>query len=414
MAEFEVNVVKIDDVQEHPNADRLTIVTIGGYQCISNKLEDGSWRYNKGDLVVYIPEQSVLPEWLLQKMGFWNDKDYKTGKGTLSGSRGNRVKACKLRGVVSQGLIYPAEFLSGDTNKEGNYAVVRATEKSEPEIQIVKTGDNVAEFLNIVKYEPSIPVQMRGVVGNLHGYTKSYDIENLQKYNKVLEDGEDVIITEKLHGTYCQIGLIADFDDETKEKALENKDISHIHENAYGYVTSKGLAGKGLVQKNVDSNTDNLYMRVFNNLLQSGQLKQIADFYSSYTKTYRVYLMGEIFGKGVQDLHYGLQKEPEFRLFDVYLEDRELGISHYENVISLKQFSKEFDIPMVPILYEGPYSLEVADKHRVGDDTISGQHIREGIVIRSSTNRQDVKLGRVQLKYISPDYLLRKGGTENN
>jgi RNA ligase (TIGR02306 family) len=104
MAEFEVKIVKIDDVSEHPNADRLTLVKIGGYTCIANKKEDGSWRYQKGDLVAYIPENSVLPEWLLKRLDMWNEeKDI----GYLSGSKGNRVKAIKLRGTFSEGILFP-------------------------------------------------------------------------------------------------------------------------------------------------------------------------------------------------------------------------------------------------------------------------------------------------------------------
>ena len=104
MANFEVKVVKIDSKENHPNADRLTIYKIGGYTCISNKLEDGSDRYNVGDLVVYIPSDSVLPEALLKKMEFWDEEK---GKGVLAGSLGNRVKPLKLRGIFSEGVLYP-------------------------------------------------------------------------------------------------------------------------------------------------------------------------------------------------------------------------------------------------------------------------------------------------------------------
>ena len=104
MSTFEVPVLRVDEAIGHPDADRLTINTIGGYRCISNKFEDGSWRYNTGDLVVYIPEGSLLPEWLLRRLGMWNDEK---GCGFLAGSKGNRVKAVCLRGQISQGLILP-------------------------------------------------------------------------------------------------------------------------------------------------------------------------------------------------------------------------------------------------------------------------------------------------------------------
>jgi RNA ligase (TIGR02306 family) len=108
MSTFEVKVVKIDSVEHHPDADRLSLVKIAGYVCISAKLEDGSHRYKAGDLVVYIPEAAVLPEWLLKKMGFWKEVE---NKGTLAGSKGDRVKCVKLRNQFSQGIIYPLKSI---------------------------------------------------------------------------------------------------------------------------------------------------------------------------------------------------------------------------------------------------------------------------------------------------------------
>ena len=45
MATFGVNVVKIDDVKDHPNADKLSLIQIGGYNCIAQKREDGTHKY---------------------------------------------------------------------------------------------------------------------------------------------------------------------------------------------------------------------------------------------------------------------------------------------------------------------------------------------------------------------------------
>lgn len=51
-----------------------------------------------------------------------------------------------------------------------------------------------------------------------------------------------------------------------------------------------------------------------------------------------------------------------------------------------------------------------------GKETISGNetNIREGIVIKPIFERVDFSLGRVVLKSVSEEYLLRKGGTEFN
>lgn len=72
----------------------------------------------------------------------------------------------------------------------------------------------------------------------------------------------------------------------------------------------------------------------------------------------------------------------------------------------------------VPILYKGKFSKEIMDQFTNGKETISGKqlHIREGIVITPLIERYDssLNLGRVILKNISIQYLVRTGGTEFN
>lgn len=98
MSTFECPVVRVA-IEPHPNADAIELARVGGYLAIVKK-----GQFKDGDLAVYIPEQAVLPEWLLKLLGFWDDLN---GKGTLSGSAGSRVRAIKLRGVLSQGLLIP-------------------------------------------------------------------------------------------------------------------------------------------------------------------------------------------------------------------------------------------------------------------------------------------------------------------
>jgi hypothetical protein len=47
-----------------------------------------------------------------------------------------------------------------------------------------------------------------------------------------------------------------------------------------------------------------------------------------------------------------------------------------------------------------------------GQTTLSGSHLREGIVIKTTTEQQDPIIGRKILKYLSPEYLMREHGTE--
>jgi len=449
MSNFEVKVVKIDAVENHPNADRLSIIKIGGFDCISGKLEDGSHRYNTGDLVVYIPEAAVVPEWILRKLGFWDQNC-----GTLSGSHGNRVKAIKLRKIVSQGILFPvtksmipdstlplstftvhAEYTQKDIdelrfhfdsgnagleNEEYEAAIAEVDALVPGNIRAsmnVAEGDDVAAFLGITKYEPTVPVSMQGKIGTLFGYTKSYDIENLQKNMNAFEENEPVVMTEKLHGTLCQVGYLTNLPEEKANDVFLASENPKIH----SYVTSKGLAKSGLIQKNSDDNQENIYVKAYKDYFDNEQVvnavKSLMEAESAYNKaSINVYVFGEVFGKGIQDLGY--DTEPTFNVFDVYVSLNGENNGYYLNDKFLEQFCTEAGLNRVPVLYRGPYSIEKATEVRDGKTTLGNKsHIREGIVIRPTIEKYNVRGlpdGRLQLKFVSPDYLLRKDGTEFN
>lgn len=372
MSSFQCNILQIDDVQNHPNADRLTLNRVKGYTCISAKLDDGSWRYQKGDFVIYIPEAAVLPEWLLKRMDFWKD-----GKGTLNGSRGDRVKAIKLRNVVSQGILFPVKKTDNGLFIDANGETIS-----------VSPNEDVSEKLGINKYEPPIPSNMSGEVWNAYGHTLKYDVENIQRYPDVFEEGEPVTVTEKLHGTFCCYGI----SDGTK------------------IVTSKGLSARGLAFKLNEKNfASNLYLQTLKRTEDENEY-DILDRLESYIDggDESIYILGEVYGRGVQDLNYG-EMTPKFRMFDVYVGKPDQG--RFMSVTEKQKFAQQLGIDMVPILYTGPFSMEKMTELRDGKD-YSNSNIREGIVIYPQEERHDIMLGRVQLKFVSPDYLLRKGGTE--
>jgi len=379
MAEFEVLVRRITQpIINHPNADRLIIISIDGFQCIANKLEDGSWRYSLGDLVVYIPEQSVLPEWLLKKMDFW---DVDKNKGLLHGAGGNRVKAIKLRGIVSQGILYPVR-------QQEDSAWLETADYSEYGYD-VKEGQDVSAALGIFKYEPTLPTHMAGQMGFLYGKTIKYDIENIQRHQNIFLAKDHVTVTEKLHGTNVQIGCFTNFAQE---------DLTPI-DGLNFYVTSKGLGAKGNILKNIPENDNNVYVKTLRKFLESPAINFLKSISGSF-KTLQI--IGEIIGPGIQDLTYGL-KETELRVFDILLDGEYLN--------SVQEFPKFCDalfLDRVPLLYEGYFDTETLLGLRDGKTLIGGSHIREGIVIKDSFETKDQHFGRKILKWVSPDYLLRK------
>jgi RNA ligase (TIGR02306 family) len=187
MSTFEVKVRKLEpgSVTDHPDADRLSLIKIMDYVAISAKLEDGSHRYSEGDLVVYVPEGAVVPDYLL-KPGFWNDEK---NMGILSGPKGNRVKAMRLRGIFSQGILFGVE------HNMQYFLTVADGSKVE-----VFEGQDVAELLGIEKYSPPIPPALAGEVCNIHGKTVKYDFDSIQTLTDLFAEGEEVVVTEKLHG----------------------------------------------------------------------------------------------------------------------------------------------------------------------------------------------------------------------
>jgi RNA ligase (TIGR02306 family) len=362
MSTFAVHVVRVA-IEPHENADALEIARIGDYRAVVRKGE-----FKTGDLVAYIPEQSVVADALLDEMGL---------RGKLAGKEGNRVKAIKLRGVLSQGLVYPAR-----------------ADWSE--------GQDVAEALGVRKWEPPAPpAHMSGVCyGAGPDRCMKYDVENFKAFPEVLQAGEPVVFTEKIHGTWCQVGYLPP---------------AMIDLHGHLVVSSKGLAGKGLAFiPDAPDNASNLYLQVARMLEIDRKLAEV--FAADLAADRPVFVLGEIFGAGVQDLGYGARVDVGlgFRVFDIHV--GRPGWGAYLSDEPLSAACERLGLPRVPVLYRGPFSREAMLAHTDGKETVTGKglHIREGIVMRPAIERRDPLLGRVQLKSVSEKYLLRSGATEYN
>ncbi len=358
MGSFAVTVVRLRGVEHHPNADRLDLAQVGDYRSIVLR-----GRYAAGDLVAYIPEAAVLPADLIEELGL-------TGK--LSGREQNRVRAVRLRGVLSQGICYPA--------RPGWIE-----------------GQDVAEELQITKHVPEVPQDLEGACYPA-GFDRCirYDIENVKRYPDVLCEGEPVVYTEKIHGTWMQVGLLPDA-------------MAHPEHGAV-VISSKGLADSAIAFQPA---TDNLYPRaVAAHRIVEHMQRAFADVLAADRP---VFVLGEVFGAGVQDLHYGSEAgAPRFRVFDVYVGLP--GQGEYLGDEALSAACERLGCSRVPVLYRGPHSRAQMLAHTSGEETVTGAraHMREGIVVRPRIERRGDAhgLGRVQLKSISERYLLRKGGTE--
>jgi len=404
MSSFNAPLVRLAIV-EHPNADALEIAKIDGYECVVAK-----GQFRTGDCAVYIPEQAVLPDGLIEKLGL---------VGKLAGSKKNRVKAIKLRGVLSQGLLCPLSLLP-EERKDPGYVI----------------GLDCSEILGLIKHEPVVPATMAGNVWNAGPKrTLNYDIENIKKYPRVLEEGEEVIFTEKIHGTWCMIcrvplamvdpvegALVVSSKGHAARGLALKKPVPALPLSAWQKLQKKFwqiaaaltpvegtfpefIANKVARIKNHGVNENNIYWRI---ALQT-DIERNAVYAFDNVAARPMFVLGEIFGTGVQDLGYGLP--PSFRVFDIYIGYPGDGRYLSDDELHAACFALKLD--RVPVLYRGPYSTEKLKEFTGGRETVSGKglHVREGIVIRPTKEREAPKLGRVQLKSINPEYLLRKGDT---
>ena len=99
-------------------ADRIELVGVLGWQCIAKKDE-----FNIGDLCVYIEIDSIVDK-NNPDFAFLENKKYK-------------IKTMKMRGVLSQGIVFPLEILH--TNKQ------------------YEIGADVTSLLKITEVEDDLP-----------------------------------------------------------------------------------------------------------------------------------------------------------------------------------------------------------------------------------------------------------------
>ncbi len=155
MTKFTVPVVVVDSIEDHPTSSGLSVVKLAGHTVVTMKNEDGTFRFTNGEAVVYVPENAIVPDHLLQSTGFW---DTEKNKGLLAGSKGNRVKGRKFGAVASEGLIWSAsqqlpiyEARNGDL-QDTEYVRTDVLVYNKEVPLVARIGDNVANFFGITEY----------------------------------------------------------------------------------------------------------------------------------------------------------------------------------------------------------------------------------------------------------------------
>lgn len=334
--EHEVRVVILGPIIKHPDADTLGITEVDGRPVIVRLGE-----YNEGDLAIYVPVDSLCPI-ADERFAFLAQRSTpKEGR--------CRLRAARLRGIFSMGLL------------------VR------PDLDMAP-GEEVRERLDITVYEPPEIIFRQG--GSYDGGQQErdpgvlpvYDVESARKWWMVLEEDEEIVLTEKIHGANAR----------------------------YVFHDGRLWCGSRTTFKRLDGG--GMWVQIAEKLGLAERLSAVPG----------IAIYGEAFGQ-VQDLKYG-QTGHDLVLFDA-LDTRTRRYLDYDDFLSL---ARDLGLPVVPELYRGPWSVErKAELFALAEGSTvlgNGAHVREGWVLRTTKERADLRLGRVQMKLPGEGYLTRKGG----
>jgi RNA ligase (TIGR02306 family) len=341
-----VEVCRIQALKPHPDADALELAIIKGWQCV---VPIG--KYAEGDLVTYIPVDALIP---LEHSDRWGITKYLSVRTDAeSGQTGGQVRCAKLRGKPSFGVIVELEDPTW-------------TE-----------GQDVKDHYGIKKYIPPLR-PTAGDVEKQHPLFQAYtDVENLRNFVGVLEDGEPVHVTEKIHGTSSRIAIIE------------------------GEVMAGSMGLRRKRPESLDEMVRNLYWFPYT-------LPAVRALLEALSGSHRqVVLYGEVFGSKVQSLHYGHSGLLGYRTFDVMLDGEFLDSEKFFPLCA------SYGVETVPLLYEGAYSLQTIAALAEGNTTLSGEHVREGVVVKPVRERRDPSVGRVVLKYIGDGYNFSKAARDD-
>jgi RNA ligase (TIGR02306 family) len=306
----------ISEINPHPNADKLDLAKVLGYTCIVEKD-----KYKAGDAVVLIQPDTVLPD------EPWTEMFKK---------RGNRVRAMKLRGVFSFGIVMPLTTFFDDVKS----------------IMDTTPGTEVSHLIGVTKYEVPMPQTLDAKCPLMYGLNKT-DEEHYQNLTDVLPFGEVCDITLKIDGMsstyYCRK------DPETNEW-----------------------------QTGVCSRSLELKKECLNNYTRAEAKYNILEKLQAYCESNNVSLAlrGEVHGSGIQ--HHGVNPHSKlplsFAAYSVFnldtLEYENKGSKHYyRNVCSIIGVSE------VDLLETATLTPELIKEYAEIMTEVNGRAF-EGVVIK--------------------------------
>lgn len=315
----------ISNIQPIPNADKIELVTVDGWNVVVAK----DVGHKVGDLIIYCEIDSFLP--IREEFEFLRKSSYKK----MGDVEGFRLRTVKLRGQVSQGLILPMSVLNP------------------PDTNIYVTpfeGLDVTEMLDIVKYEPPIPAELAGKVkGVFPSFIPKTDEERIQNLTSEYEEWKyqskhQFYVTEKLDGSSATF---------------------YVKDGEFG------VCSRNLELLETEGNT---FWKVARELDLENKMKSLGK---------NISLQGELIGEGIQGNPYKL-KGQTIRFFTGYdIDKRErIGFIHFTVMIM------DMGLKYVPVVnpefgFLLPDTIEEMLQYAEGKSALNPDTEREGVVVRS-------------------------------
>ena len=172
-----VTIQTITDVLPIPDADRIEMVQVLGWQCVAKKGE-----FHKGDKCVYFEVDAFLPV-DDERYEFLRNSSYR--KNDIMGE-GFRIKTQKFRRQISQGLALPLSQF--------------------PELVGMELDTDVSELLRVVKWDmPEMESGIGTIIGSKPYGIPTTDETRVQSLDELRQQliGKRYYISTKMDGTSC-------------------------------------------------------------------------------------------------------------------------------------------------------------------------------------------------------------------
>ena len=216
-------VVKVNKTEEIPGMDNIHLVKLFGTQVITSK------DVKEGDIMVYVDSNMKMsPEFLhynnLYRHSEFNKHPNQSGYFDDNG----RVKAIKMKGVISDGFLFPESYLSH---------IDRSFGYDTPQL---KVGEEFNEIQGYKICEKYVPPQKENNSGKKKGsgrsafqapmFVEHFDTTQFMRNKHKIPPKTMIYIEEKLHGTSNRMGHV---------EILKNSNISKLKRILWNLFSNK-------------------------------------------------------------------------------------------------------------------------------------------------------------------------------